>query len=124
MSEPSERSAGGEPNNAFRWGARAVLLVILLAAVILYFMESRVQSDYRSSFDALGDRVDESNLYMKDVDALLQGSPKREKIGDMEERFVWRSPITFLFGDHAFRLQYESDGFVKRIEPERAAGGQ
>ncbi len=125
MSEPSERQpAAKKPNYAFQWGTRAVLLAVLVVAVLLYFMESRVQSDFEDSFHAVGNGVDTANLYKKDVDALLKGSPKREKISDGEERFVWRSPITFLFGDHAFRLHYESDGFVRRIDPERTAEGQ
>ena len=119
MSETSERSAAKEPNNALRWGARLVLLGILLVAVLLYFMESRVQSDFQESFNAVGDRVDASNLNMKDVDTLLKGSPKREKISDGEERFVWQSPLKSILGVHAFRLYYESDGFVLRIEDER-----
>ncbi len=91
---------------------RIVLIVFVIVAAIVIVSELRVRSQWNATYNAIASQIDDEQkpLAKKDLEKLIQGSPRREP-NKNQELFIWSG----ILQKYRMRLHYSGE-MVTKIE--------
>jgi hypothetical protein len=113
--DPQPQSPSPKPKKPFLRPSRIILWIIILAALVVAFLEYRAQSAWSGTYKAFDEAFADSEqrgrfLRMVELEELVQGSPKRE-LTPSGEILTWRGVLK----SYQVWLTYGPGGSVQKI---------
>jgi len=96
--------------------SRIAVIVFAVVGLIVIAFQWHAKSGWDNTYKGIAAVIDneETSLYQKDLDKYIHGSPRREENKQTHtEVFTW----TGVLQSYSFELQYDANGFVRRITP-------